>query len=213
MAAPVPSHLSTAEAHDARLPWKDIRPHLRCKSRRCGLLLSCLVTETVLTMQVVKSAEACLRPDGIFCAFSPCIEQVQRTCEALASCSFTTPRTMECLLRSYEVCPDHLPCPACSQSQSQDVSQRSSDDAGDVQDAAPRKLVMTCIGSSDGIPSHQAAHCESDKPCVKLSCALHVCRSLANAPDIDTHFSPLMQLHKEGTDYQQVQQLGMKGRL
>ncbi|CAL5220318.1 g2307 [Coccomyxa viridis] len=52
---------------------------------------------------VVKSAEACLRPDGIFCAFSPCIEQVQRTCEALASCSFTAPRTMECLLRSYEV--------------------------------------------------------------------------------------------------------------
>ena len=56
--------------------------------------------------QVAKSAEACLRPDGVFCAFSPCIEQVQRTCEALASCSFTAPRTMECLLRSYEVgCP------------------------------------------------------------------------------------------------------------
>ena len=56
--------------------------------------------------QVAKSAEACLRPDGVFCAFSPCIEQVQRTCEALASCSFTAPRTMECLIRSYEVgCP------------------------------------------------------------------------------------------------------------
>ena len=53
--------------------------------------------------QAAKSAEACLRPDGVFCAFSPCIEQVQRTCEALASCSFTAPRTMECLLRSYEV--------------------------------------------------------------------------------------------------------------
>lgn len=63
--------------------------------------------------QVVKSAEACLRPDGIFCAFSPCIEQVQRTCEALASCSFTAPRTMECLLRSYEVLSDPTSGPAC----------------------------------------------------------------------------------------------------
>ena len=60
--------------------------------------------------QVIKSAEACLRPDGVFCAFSPCIEQVQRTCEALASCSFTTPRTVECLLRSYEVRCAHMPC-------------------------------------------------------------------------------------------------------
>lgn len=59
---------------------------------------------SLLYLQVAKSAEACLRSDGVFCAFSPCIEQVQRTCEALASCSFTAPRTMECLLRSYEVC-------------------------------------------------------------------------------------------------------------
>ena len=64
----------------------------------------CLAAQLKTVVQVVKSAEACLRPDGVFCAFSPCIEQVQRTCEALASCGFTAPRTMECLLRSYEVC-------------------------------------------------------------------------------------------------------------
>ena len=56
-----------------------------------------------LMLQVARSAEACLQPDGVFCSFSPCIEQVQRTCEALAACAFTAPRTMECLLRSYEV--------------------------------------------------------------------------------------------------------------
>lgn len=54
-------------------------------------------------MQVVASAAACLRPDGVFCSFSPCIEQVQRTCLALAAGGFTAPRTMECLLRAYEV--------------------------------------------------------------------------------------------------------------
>ena len=57
----------------------------------------------VFDAQVVASAAACLRPDGVFCSFSPCIEQVQRTCAALAAGGFTAPRTMECLLRSYEV--------------------------------------------------------------------------------------------------------------
>ncbi|KAL6778625.1 hypothetical protein ACKKBF_B15500 [Auxenochlorella protothecoides x Auxenochlorella symbiontica] len=53
--------------------------------------------------KAVKSAAACLRPDGVFCSFSPCIEQVQRTCGALARSGFHCLRTMEVLLRSYEV--------------------------------------------------------------------------------------------------------------
>ena len=28
------------------------------------------------TLQAVKAAAACLRGDGVFCSFSPCIEQV-----------------------------------------------------------------------------------------------------------------------------------------
>jgi tRNA (adenine57-N1/adenine58-N1)-methyltransferase len=54
-------------------------------------------------LQVVPSAAACLRPDGMFCAFSPCIEQVQRTCEALNARGFRDLRTMEVLLRQWEV--------------------------------------------------------------------------------------------------------------
>lgn len=54
--------------------------------------------------RAVPSAGRCLRPDGVFCAFSPCIEQVQRTCEALAkSGEFHCLQTMEVLVRSYEV--------------------------------------------------------------------------------------------------------------
>ncbi len=56
-----------------------------------------------LCMQVVPSARRCLRPDGTFCSFSPCIEQVQRTCEALVQHGFKGARTMECLLRTLEV--------------------------------------------------------------------------------------------------------------
>lgn len=58
----------------------------------------------------MESAAACLRPDGVFCSFSPCIEQVQRTCTALAAAGFTTPRTMECLLRAYEVNSQRMVC-------------------------------------------------------------------------------------------------------
>ncbi len=54
-------------------------------------------------MQAVASAAQCLRPDGMFCSFSPCIEQVQRTCAALEEQGFFAVRSMECLLRHYEV--------------------------------------------------------------------------------------------------------------
>ncbi|PSC73714.1 tRNA (adenine(58)-N(1))-methyltransferase catalytic subunit trmt61a [Micractinium conductrix] len=53
--------------------------------------------------KVVPSAARCVRPDGMFCSFSPCIEQVQRTCEALNSQGFRDIRTMEVLLRQHEV--------------------------------------------------------------------------------------------------------------
>ncbi|PNH01455.1 tRNA (adenine(58)-N(1))-methyltransferase catalytic subunit TRMT61A [Tetrabaena socialis] len=52
--------------------------------------------------KVVASAAACLKPNGRFCGFSPCIEQVQRTAEALSASGFTDLITYECLLRDYE---------------------------------------------------------------------------------------------------------------
>jgi tRNA (adenine57-N1/adenine58-N1)-methyltransferase catalytic subunit len=52
----------------------------------------------------VPSAAACLRPDGVLCSFSPCVEQVQRTCAALARTgAFTAPVTHELLLRAMDV--------------------------------------------------------------------------------------------------------------
>ncbi|KAK2631594.1 hypothetical protein EUGRSUZ_L02705 [Eucalyptus grandis] len=51
---------------------------------------------------VIASAAKMLKPDGTLCSFSPCIEQVQRSCEALRM-NFTDIRTFEVLLRTYEV--------------------------------------------------------------------------------------------------------------
>ncbi|CAI9097107.1 OLC1v1033429C1 [Oldenlandia corymbosa var. corymbosa] len=50
----------------------------------------------------IPSAGKMLKQDGVLCSFSPCIEQVQRSCEILKT-HFTDIRTFEVLLRSYEV--------------------------------------------------------------------------------------------------------------
>ena len=39
----------------------------------------------------------------MLCSFSPCIEQVQRTCQTLTSLGFCDIDTMECLLREHNI--------------------------------------------------------------------------------------------------------------
>ncbi|KAF8390438.1 hypothetical protein HHK36_024964 [Tetracentron sinense] len=57
----------------------------------------------------IPSAAKMLKQDGILCSFSPCIEQVQRSCETLRS-TFTDIRTFEVLLRTYEVREGSVEC-------------------------------------------------------------------------------------------------------
>lgn len=52
---------------------------------------------------IQSSKEALKSEGGRFCSFSPCIEQVQKTCEALRSHGFRDITVMECLSRSFEV--------------------------------------------------------------------------------------------------------------
>jgi len=52
---------------------------------------------------VVPNAHKTLRADGTFCSFSPCIEQVQMTAEELRKFNFYDIKTIECLLRTYDV--------------------------------------------------------------------------------------------------------------
>ncbi|KAL2099365.1 hypothetical protein ACEWY4_005845 [Coilia grayii] len=51
------------------------------------------------------------RQGGRLCSFSPCIEQVQRTCEILVSAGFTELSTLEVLLRTHDVRSVTLPLP------------------------------------------------------------------------------------------------------
>ncbi|CAF1109374.1 unnamed protein product [Didymodactylos carnosus] len=46
---------------------------------------------------------------GRLCTFSPCIEQVQRTCQRLRACGFEEISTIECLRRTHEFKYQHMP--------------------------------------------------------------------------------------------------------
>ncbi|KAG7232952.1 hypothetical protein INR49_005804 [Caranx melampygus] len=62
--------------------------------------------------EAVTHAKAAMkRQGGRVCSFSPCIEQVQRTCEALADQGFKEINTLEVLLRIHEVRLATLPLP------------------------------------------------------------------------------------------------------
>jgi hypothetical protein len=52
---------------------------------------------------VVESSHKALKHGGRLCSFSPCIEQVQRTCLELDRLGFSEISTIEILLRSFEV--------------------------------------------------------------------------------------------------------------
>lgn len=52
---------------------------------------------------VVNEAARVLRAEGVLCTFSPCIEQVQRTCSALRKCHmFHSVRTITAPVRTYD---------------------------------------------------------------------------------------------------------------
>jgi tRNA (adenine57-N1/adenine58-N1)-methyltransferase len=51
----------------------------------------------------VESVARSLRPDGVFCSFSPCIEQVQKTILEMQKHGFADVKTVELLGREYDV--------------------------------------------------------------------------------------------------------------
>lgn len=53
--------------------------------------------------EVVAPAKKALKHEGVFCSFSPCMEQIQATAEKLAELGYTNIETIECLQKAYDV--------------------------------------------------------------------------------------------------------------
>lgn len=75
---------------------------------------------------------------GRFCSFSPCIEQVQRTCQALAACGFSELSTLEVLPQVYNVRTISLPAP--------DLGASPGPDAGPFRSGMPMKETVGHTG-------------------------------------------------------------------
>ena len=104
--------------------------------------------------KVVPSAARALRQDGVLCAFSPCIEQVQRTCEALEAHGFGDAQTVELLGREHDVeTRDMQRSLAQSQPKLQNKWQRE----------AKRKAKRTRAGTNGG-----GADADADAPCERV---------------------------------------------
>jgi tRNA A58 N-methylase Trm61 len=127
--------------------------------------------------EVVKFADEVLVSNGKFCSFSPCIEQVQRTCIALAEHKYTEIVTVEVLTRTYEVRDEFFPIPQLDgdlqsttavpvdQTDNEDGSS-SSDDENDDEDEEPTASKSKGRGAKSGStspPSKKARTDDSDE--------------------------------------------------
>lgn len=96
------------------------------------------------------------------CSFSPCIEQVQRTCEALADQGFEEISTVEVLLRVHDVRNVSLPLPDFGP----DPSSQTESDAAAAEKAPPNHASVTIKTTTPPreIPGHTGYLTFATKP-------------------------------------------------
>jgi len=106
---------------------------------------------------VVESAAACLKPNHMFCSFSPCIEQVHKTCDKLNFNGFRDIQTIEILLREYQV------SKVTNLSAIDLVFQQASDKAHQVVDAHEMENEDAILDDSAAAPAVKKAKLDSEE--------------------------------------------------
>jgi tRNA (adenine57-N1/adenine58-N1)-methyltransferase len=75
----------------------------------------------------VAHAREALKERGRLCSFSPCVEQVSKTCDALRAHGFTDVTTIECLVRHHEINKVAQDVPRCDRTAAPRLQRRWSD--------------------------------------------------------------------------------------
>eukprot|EP00274_Cyanoptyche_gloeocystis_P005717 CAMPEP_0196657826 /NCGR_PEP_ID=MMETSP1086-20130531/25926_1 /TAXON_ID=77921 /ORGANISM="Cyanoptyche gloeocystis , Strain SAG4.97" /LENGTH=330 /DNA_ID=CAMNT_0041991125 /DNA_START=60 /DNA_END=1048 /DNA_ORIENTATION=- len=119
---------------------------------------------------VVPSASEALKPNGMLCSFSPCIEQVQKTCEALREAGFAELQTLECLLRIHDVKPTQVEHMSFGDEEPLEAgSSGPASGAGPTPSGAHTQTHDSdqdgqCMEDASGPTSIPAENCETDPP-------------------------------------------------
>lgn len=113
--------------------------------------------------EAVTHAKAAMKKHGgRVCSFSPCIEQVQRTCEALADQGFEEISTLEVLLRVHEVRTVALPLPDFGPDPSAETGPETTATAAEK--APPTSVTLKTTTAPREIPGHTGYLTFATKP-------------------------------------------------
>ncbi|XP_071963198.1 tRNA (adenine(58)-N(1))-methyltransferase catalytic subunit TRMT61A-like [Antedon mediterranea] len=142
-------HLYTFEFHEQRAATaeKEFKDHglsnlitVQCKDAiQDGFGMTDVADAVFLDLpspwSALRHAKAALKSaGGRICSFSPCIEQVQKTCLELTAQGFDEVTTLECLLRSYDVRTISLPIPKLG-FEAEDLQEKSDKSVRNISDA------------------------------------------------------------------------------
>uniref|UniRef100_A0A3B5LE70 tRNA (adenine(58)-N(1))-methyltransferase n=1 Tax=Xiphophorus couchianus TaxID=32473 RepID=A0A3B5LE70_9TELE len=116
--------------------------------------------------EAVGHAKAAMKKHGgRLCSFSPCIEQVQRTCQALTERGFEEVRTLEVLLRVHNVRPVTLQLPDFGpDSGSPSSSSQAVEEAPPAAAANPASLKIKTTTPPREMPGHTGYLTFATKP-------------------------------------------------
>lgn len=101
---------------------------------------------------------------GRVCSFSPCIEQVQRTCDALADHGFQEISTLEVLLRVHDVRTLSLPLPDFGPESSEHTEPEATEKTPPAAKASQTSVTLRTTTPPREVPGHTGYLTFATKP-------------------------------------------------